>query len=254
MPATEQVVVIDDVVEAGQAALDSLMVIFAAQIQVSICHFPDGNPGNPQFITIGNPAVLAAHLKNHDLDFVANSAADCLGGPQEPGENDPKVTICHFPPGNPDNVQFISISVNALDAHLAHGDFIADDDDECFDEDDGDDGDDGDEGDDEGDEDGDDDKVAALPDTGGPSQWNLAFGLMLTAIGMVILLNRESLIRTGLFGPVPADAVPTPWSPTVFADVQPETLVKPETHLGRWTALGAAALVAAVVVGRRAKS
>ena len=34
------------------------------------------------------------------------------------------VTICHFPPGNPANAHTITISVNALPAHLAHGDFI----------------------------------------------------------------------------------------------------------------------------------
>lgn len=32
------------------------------------------------------------------------------------------VTICHIPPGNPDNPQTITISVSALPAHLAHGD------------------------------------------------------------------------------------------------------------------------------------
>lgn len=34
------------------------------------------------------------------------------------------VTICHYPPGNPTNVQTITISVNALPAHLAHGDYV----------------------------------------------------------------------------------------------------------------------------------
>jgi len=34
-----------------------------------------------------------------------------------------KVTICHFPPGNPANIQTITISTSALPAHLAHGDF-----------------------------------------------------------------------------------------------------------------------------------
>jgi len=33
-----------------------------------------------------------------------------------------KVTICHIPPGNPDNPQTINIKNNALPAHLAHGD------------------------------------------------------------------------------------------------------------------------------------
>jgi hypothetical protein len=34
----------------------------------------------------------------------------------------PKVDICHIPPGNPDNFHTITVSENALPAHLAHGD------------------------------------------------------------------------------------------------------------------------------------
>ena len=33
-----------------------------------------------------------------------------------------KVTICHSPPGNPDNPQTITVGVRAVAAHLAHGD------------------------------------------------------------------------------------------------------------------------------------
>ncbi|MFD0964955.1 hypothetical protein [Pseudofulvibacter geojedonensis] len=35
-----------------------------------------------------------------------------------------KVTICHIPPGNPDNAHEITVSTNAVRAHLAHGDSI----------------------------------------------------------------------------------------------------------------------------------
>lgn len=35
---------------------------------------------------------------------------------------DDKITICHMPPGNPDNCQQITISTNALQTHLDHGD------------------------------------------------------------------------------------------------------------------------------------
>ena len=40
-----------------------------------------------------------------------------------PGPPD-QITICHRPPGNPENPQTITISINALQAHLAHGDTI----------------------------------------------------------------------------------------------------------------------------------
>ena len=37
-------------------------------------------------------------------------------------DGDGMVTICHLPPGNPDNAHTIRVSVNAVPAHLAHGD------------------------------------------------------------------------------------------------------------------------------------
>lgn len=35
-----------------------------------------------------------------------------------------KVDICHIPPGNPANAHTINVSVNAVPAHLAHGDSL----------------------------------------------------------------------------------------------------------------------------------
>lgn len=35
-----------------------------------------------------------------------------------------KVLVCHLPPGNPENVQQICISENAVAAHLAHGCYV----------------------------------------------------------------------------------------------------------------------------------
>ena len=40
------------------------------------------------------------------------------------GGNLNKITICHIPPGNPGNPQTITISTNALQAHLDHGDSV----------------------------------------------------------------------------------------------------------------------------------
>jgi hypothetical protein len=43
------------------------------------------------------------------------------------GDSDPstdRVTLCHFPPGNPDNAHTITVGLPALPAHLAHGDTV----------------------------------------------------------------------------------------------------------------------------------
>jgi len=45
---------------------------------------------------------------------------------EDKGKKEHKITICHFPPGNPDNVRTISIDESALEAHLAHGDTLGD--------------------------------------------------------------------------------------------------------------------------------
>ena len=37
-----------------------------------------------------------------------------------------KVTICHLPPGNPNNPQSLDVNLSAVNAHLAHGDWIGD--------------------------------------------------------------------------------------------------------------------------------
>lgn len=43
-----------------------------------------------------------------------------------PVGNNNKVSICHLPPGNPNNEQNISVSINSVKAHLSHGDRIGD--------------------------------------------------------------------------------------------------------------------------------
>jgi parallel beta-helix repeat protein len=52
-------------------------------------------------------------------------AAAILGTGIQPSTAAPasKVEVCHLPPGNPGNAHTITISTNALTAHLAHGDY-----------------------------------------------------------------------------------------------------------------------------------
>jgi hypothetical protein len=65
----------------------------------------------------------------------APAALFAMGGNNNGGNGDckknrsgkceyPKVKICHIPPGNPDNAHTITVSQNAVDAHLAHGDTL----------------------------------------------------------------------------------------------------------------------------------
>jgi len=60
--------------------------------------------------------------------IVEHDSSDSINADGYPPEfSDKKINVCHTPPGNSDNAHSISISVNALRAHLAHGDYL----DEC---------------------------------------------------------------------------------------------------------------------------
>lgn len=72
--------------------------------------------------------------------LLVTSVASVSASPQ------PKVTICHFPPGNPDNPQTIEVNGNSVDTHLGHGDHLGACTPDDYPDDDGDD----DDGDDEG--------------------------------------------------------------------------------------------------------
>ena len=51
----------------------------------------------------------------------------CVLDIKVPGTDGKKVYVCHYPPGNPANMQTLSISINAVDAHIfypGHGDHL----------------------------------------------------------------------------------------------------------------------------------
>jgi hypothetical protein len=86
--------------------------------RTTVCHVPPGNPDNPQTISVGNSSV-PDHLANHPGDSLGPCEEDGGSGGDQYGE---KVLICHIPPGNPEHPITISVSQNAVPAHLAHGD------------------------------------------------------------------------------------------------------------------------------------
>jgi hypothetical protein len=67
--------------------------------------------------------VLSAVLAMSWLPTIPATYADGGGG-DNGGDGNDKVKICHIPPGNPDNAHTISVSENAVDAHLEHGDTL----------------------------------------------------------------------------------------------------------------------------------
>ena len=71
------------------------------------------------FVPVSAVLMLSALLATPWMSAMPTAYADGSGG-----NNNGKVTICHIPPGNPDNAHTIRVSENAVDAHLAHGDTL----------------------------------------------------------------------------------------------------------------------------------
>jgi len=50
------------------------------------------------------------------------SVSDAAAKSDSKSNEQKKETICHYPPGNPENMQTMSVGKSAVPAHLAHGD------------------------------------------------------------------------------------------------------------------------------------
>jgi hypothetical protein len=74
-------------------------------------------------VPIATGLVLSAVLATSWLSTIPATYATGDDGDDDGDDND-KVKICHIPPGNPDNAHTISVSENAVDAHLEHGDTL----------------------------------------------------------------------------------------------------------------------------------
>ena len=66
----------------------------------------------------GVATVQAKDNKSDDTSSKDDKSSDSKSSDEK------KVTVCHAPPGNPDNAQTISVAESAVSAHLAHGDTL----------------------------------------------------------------------------------------------------------------------------------
>jgi hypothetical protein len=68
---------------------------------------------NPRFLILSAASVVALTLAQC---FAVSGSADAAA--------EPKVLICHIPPGNPANAHEIIVGESAVNAHLDHGDNV----------------------------------------------------------------------------------------------------------------------------------
>lgn len=77
----------------------------------------DGVPETTEFASLDKLVLSLAYVGSVPSDPNPPISGGAPGGGK-------KVTICHVPPGNPANAHTINVSINAVDAHLAHGDLL----------------------------------------------------------------------------------------------------------------------------------
>ncbi|MCH8968493.1 MAG: hypothetical protein IIA66_05190, partial [Planctomycetes bacterium] len=70
----------------------------------------------------GATAIVGAYMDDDNGEYSGSAYLFDVAGCPENSDGDGRVTICHIPPGNPNNARTISIGANAVPAHLAHGD------------------------------------------------------------------------------------------------------------------------------------
>ena len=81
---------------------------------------------NKKFIkSFGYFMVFAVFLLNSGIVTIQFSGIRTASAEEQHQErHNTKVTICHYPPGNPENAHTITVSENSVDTHLAHGDTL----------------------------------------------------------------------------------------------------------------------------------
>lgn len=82
-----------------------MVCVLAALLTVSI-NF------KPESYSFAVSSAFAASDEDKDKDKDEGESKD-----------ESKVTLCHFPPGSPENPSTLSVAESALGAHLAHGDY-----------------------------------------------------------------------------------------------------------------------------------
>lgn len=71
------------------------------------------------------PTSVPTVVPTHSVTSPPSASATPSPVPTESDDDGSnKTTLCHIPPGNPENARTMKVAKNAVDAHLAHGDYL----------------------------------------------------------------------------------------------------------------------------------
>jgi hypothetical protein len=89
--------------------------------------FQEKNAGDvlkPLGLSIGTGVVGEKTMEKMNKVIAESATTVVSGTTNSVAVNEAKITICHFPPGDTENKQTITVGTSALSAHKAHGDTI----------------------------------------------------------------------------------------------------------------------------------
>lgn len=83
-----------------------------------------GNTVTYTILEDGEYTIVITASSPGTVDVVIDVSCEPVDGDDDDDNDGGKVTICHYPPGNPDNAKTLTVGAPAVPAHLAHGDTI----------------------------------------------------------------------------------------------------------------------------------
>ncbi len=102
---------VDEAISANLEYPDHIIALSFDEFQVGQVYFKE-----KEVLATKDSVVVATIYRETDTSGTGNN--------DNTGTGNQKITICHHPPGKPDNTKTIEVSVSALQAHLDHGDRI----------------------------------------------------------------------------------------------------------------------------------
>ena len=109
---------VDEAMSANLEHPDHIITLSFDEFQVGQIYFKE-----KEVLATKDSVVVATIYRNTGTTGTGNNNNNNQNN-DNTNTGDQKITVCHYPPGNPDNRKTLQVSVAALQAHIDHGDRI----------------------------------------------------------------------------------------------------------------------------------